>query len=349
MKEMRRCAMIQGNGIVTIKEEEIPELKENEVLLRVHASLISPGTEIGYVASLRQNNDEKVKDAKFGYSNAGEIIAVKGDVKGFKVGQRVAAMGAGYAIHSDYSCVPVNMLTPIPEDMSYEEASFACLGATALQAVRRTEVQLGEYGLVAGLGIVGNLAAQLYSIAGARVLGWEGMEFRIDLAKSCGINNIVSIKEENYVEQSKEFFKLYGSDFALMAFGGNATPAFNNIKSCMKVSQDGHEMGRIVLVGGCKIEVGGGAYSGNLDIRASSRTGAGYHDNAYEYGKDYPNCFVQFTTERNLREIVSLIHEGRLKVEPMITHRLPLSQANEAADLLINTPNKAMAIILTME
>ncbi|MFA6104179.1 MAG: hypothetical protein WCV67_14445 [Victivallaceae bacterium] len=48
----------------------------------------------------------------------------------------------------------------------------------------------------------------------------------------------------------------------------------------MKVSADTHAMGRIILVGGCKINLGSGAYSGNRDIRATSRTGAGYKDHA---------------------------------------------------------------------
>jgi threonine dehydrogenase-like Zn-dependent dehydrogenase len=138
-------------------------------------------------------------------------------------------------------------------------------------------------------------------------------------------------------------------DFAMLAFGGTATDALQQVMKSMKVSADGHAMGRIVLIGGCKVEIGGGAWSGNLDFLASSRTGAGYHDDAWEYGKDYPATFVQFTTQRNLQEIVRLISEKRLLVDPMITHRLPLSEVGQAADLLLNQPNQAMGIILQMK
>jgi threonine dehydrogenase-like Zn-dependent dehydrogenase len=58
---------------------------------------------------------------------------------------------------------------------------------------------------------------------------------------------------------------------------------------------------------------------------------------------------VQFTTQRNLQEIVRLINEKRLLVDPMITHRLPLSEVGQAADLLLNQPNQAMGIILQMK
>lgn len=144
---------------------------------------------------------------------------------------------------------------------------------------------------------------------------------------------------------------MQGADFAIFAFGGNADEAFKSVLECMKVSADGHQMGRITLVGGCKFEVGGGSYSGNIDIRASSRTGPGYHDHDYEYGRfgtDYPNGFIQFTTKRNLREIISLIDEKRLLVSPMTTHHFRLENIAEAVQELIDHPGRAMGVVLNM-
>ena len=107
-------------------------------------------------------------------------------------------------------------------------------------------------------------------------------------------------------------------------------------------------MGRIVLVGGCEIRFAGGDRFGNADIRSAARTGAGYHDPDYEYGRDYPAAFVQFTTQRHLCEIVNLINEERLRVDPMTTHTLPLEEVARAADLLIEHPDRALGIILKM-
>ena len=339
---------ITGNGTVTTFEEEIPELKENETLIKVHASLISPGTEMSGVKTLREKPDLEMKPRNFGYANAGEIIEIRGDAKGLKKGMRVAAMGGGGAWHTNYACVPVNLIVPIPDTVSYEDAAYACLGATSLQAVRRTEPQLGEYGIVLGLGIVGNLASQLCQLSGSRVIAWEGFSSRIDIAAKCNIKNVANFREADTVEAAKNFCAPYGADFAIMAFGGKATDAFNNTMKCMKVSADGHAMGRITLVGGCEITMSGGAASGNVDVRAASRTGAGYHDDAYEYGKDYPAAFVQFTTQRNLREIIALISEKRLLVNPMTTHRMPLEDVGKAADLLVESPDKALGIVLQM-
>ncbi|MFA6930121.1 MAG: zinc-binding alcohol dehydrogenase [Lentisphaeria bacterium] len=347
MLNKRMIALIDPAGEVSAREEEIPELKEHEVLIRVHASLISPGTEMNLPRQRRVTPDPEGKNVYFGYANAGEIIAVQGDVKDLAVGMRVAAMGGG-AKHTNYACVPVNLVTPIPASVTYEQAAFACLGATALQGIRRTQPQLGEYGAVLGLGIVGNLCCQLSTLSGAHMLGWEGLQNRIEIAQACGISHTVDFRSEDAVVASQAASAPYGLDFAMLAFGGMATDALNQVMKAMKVSADGHAMGRIILIGGCKVEIGGGAYSGNLDFLASSRTGAGYHDDAWEYGKDYPAAFVPFSTQRNLQEIIRLLAEKRLHVDPMITHRLPLAQVGQAAELLLNHPDQALGIILQM-
>ena len=331
-----------------VRKAELPDLTSGEVRIKVHSSLISPGTEIAGVKSRREEPDPEAEPGVFGYANAGEIVETKGDCKELEVGMRVAAMGGGKALHANYANVPVNLVVPIPESVTSEQAAYACLAATSLQGVRRTVPQLGEYGAVLGAGIVGNLAAQLYQLSGARIIVWEGMEERISIARECGIEDFVNFRTQDTVEATTAFAAPYGLDFAMLAFGGSATATWDSLKSCMKVSADGHQMGRVILIGGCKIEVGGGAFSGNLDLRASSRTGAGYHDPAYEYGKDYPNAFVPFTTQRNLREVISLISEKRLIVDPMTTHEFPLEKVGDAVDLLLTCPEKALGVILQM-
>ena len=343
----RTVAVVTSKGEVIARREDVRELKDNEVLIDVECSLISPGTEMNLPRMRRETPGGN--DVVFGYANAGTIIDTKGDVKNLKKGMRVAAMGGGFAVHGSIACVPVNLVMPIPDSITFEQAAYACLGVTAMQGVRRADVSLGSYGMVLGLGLVGNLACQLFQAAGARVIGWEGISERIKIAKKCGIANTVNFKRADAVEATKAFCAPYGADFAMLAFGGNATAPLQSAMNCMKVSADGHAMGNIVLIGGCKVEVGGGAWSGNLDFRASSRTGAGYHDSAWEYGKDYPDAFVQFTTQRNLREFINLMVEKKVKVDPMTTHRIYIDDVADAAELLLNHPNKAVGVILQMK
>jgi threonine dehydrogenase-like Zn-dependent dehydrogenase len=344
----RIAAGVTGKGEVLAREVAFAPLKPNEARIKVHASLISPGTEMNLVKIRRATPDPKVDFTVFGYANAGEVIEVNGDCKEFKPGMRVFCMGGGGANHANYANVPVNMMVPLPDNVTYEQAVYACLGATSLQAIHRTHVELGEYGMVLGLGIVGNLAAQLAQLSGARVLAWEAMPSRLKTAARCKIKNTVNFKKADPVKASREFAAPHGMDFAVIAFGGEATAAFDQVKDSMKVSSDTHQMGRVTLVGGCKINIVGGAGCGNLDILSSARTGPGYYDKAWEYGQDFPNAFIQFHTNRNLREIIALIAEKRLLVDPMTTHKIPLAEVGSAAELLINTPDKAMGIVLEM-
>ena len=83
MEKICKAAFITYNGQVECREVPITELKDNEVLVKVHASLISPGTEMNTPRALRQKpGEDKNFTMQFGYSSAGEIIAVKGDSGG---------------------------------------------------------------------------------------------------------------------------------------------------------------------------------------------------------------------------------------------------------------------------
>lgn len=58
---------------------------------------------------------------------------------------------------------------------------------------------------------------------------------------------------------------------------------------------------------------------------------------------------MPFTTRRNLQEIIRLMEEGRLAIDPMTTHHVPLREVAQAVDLLIDHPDQALGVILSME
>jgi threonine dehydrogenase-like Zn-dependent dehydrogenase len=348
----RIVGIITETGKVTTRREPIPAPGDGEALVQVAVSLISPGTEMNDVKERRSGRSAGGRRTggpnPFGYAVAGEIMEPPAGSSTLSKGMRVAAMGAGYALHTNIACVPVNLIVGLPEAVSFSQGVYACLGATAIQCVRRTEARLGEYGVVVGMGIVGNLIAQLGRESGSRIIGWESLPNRRKIAAACGITLSLSPGEGDPVEETRLFSQPHGLDFAVFAFGGEASDTLSKVVKCMKLSADGHRMGRITLVGGCNVSVRGGSSMGNLDIRASSRTGPGYHDPSYERGQTYPAGFVPFDTRRNLEEVVRLIEEKRLLVDPMTTHRIPLDEIGGAAELLIDRPNEALGVILEM-
>ncbi|MCM8772074.1 MAG: zinc-binding dehydrogenase [Candidatus Omnitrophica bacterium] len=346
--EKRICAFYNYKGEVFIEEEPIPKLKDGEILVKVYASLISSGTEIGNIRWLRKNpNPTKFEKKPFGYSNSGVVIEVGKGCKNFKIGDRVACMGANYALHANYACIPQNLCVHLPEELSFEEGSFCHLGATSLWGIRRGKLEIGENVAVVGLGIIGQLICQLSKISGCHVIGWDRYDLRLKKAKENGADEVVNIEKENVVEKTKKFSRNYGIDTGFICFGGEGTKTFELLVETMKTAPDTHKMGKIVIIGGVKLNISFPTFLGNINIYPSSRTGPGYHDENWEYGKDYPEVFVQWNTKRNLEEILILIKERRLNVKSLITHKFPLTEISYACEKLIEHPEECLGVIIT--
>jgi len=334
-------------GDVFIDEEEIPGLKEGEVLVKVYSSLISPGTELGGIKNLRKSPDiSHFEKRPFGYSNSGVIVEIGKGCKNFKEGDKVACMGGNYAFHTNYAIIPQNLCIKIPDEVSFEEASFCHLAATALHAVRRGKIEIGENILVVGLGIIGQIICQLSKISGARVIGWDRYDMRLEKAIENGIGKIVNIEKEEPVKKTIEFSRGYGIDTSFICFGGEGTSTFNLLVETMKTAPDTHKMGKMVIVGGVELNLKFPTFLGNIDIYPSSRTGPGYHDERWEHGDDYPSVFVQWDTKRNLEEILLLVKEKRLNVKSLITDIFPLAEISKACEKIINHPDKTLGVVL---
>jgi len=342
----RRVAGIDGRGQFVLVEDDIPAPERGQVLVRNEATLISPGTELMSVKPRREKPDPKAPVRKFGYSSAGIVIEAGEGCDDIPVGLEVACMGGGYALHSDYVVVPRNLMVPKPENLSFEEAAFAHLGATALHAVQRGELRIGENLLVVGLGILGQLCVQLGKASGAHVVAMDLFGMRRDLATDGGADAVLGASDNN-VEKVNEFTRGYGLDCAIVAFGGNASDVVQQVPQMMKLSPDGHPMGRMVIVGGAQFQTRNWPVAvGNMDIRPSSRPGPGYHDKEWEHGRDYPPVFVEWHTKRNLEEVLRFVVEGRLKVDMLVTHRLALEDFAEGAEALVSAPDTALGVIL---
>ena len=341
----RKVAAIDGNGRGLCIEEEMPDLGAGEVLVEVRASLISPGSELGRVKKMRAEPEPARKPRPFGYTNAGIVAEVGVGVKQFRPGERVACMGGGYALHADWAVVPQNLCVTVPEGVSFDVAASVHLAATGLHAVRRTAPLYGENGMVVGLGIVGQFAAQFAQLSGCHVMGVDNFPRRREIALSTGIEAAVDAVGEDPEERAAKFTDGYGMDFGIVAFGGEATDAFEGVYRSLKQAPDTHKMGRIVLVGGARVTHGFGAALGNVDVRSAARTGPGYHDEDYERGRDYPRVFVEWPTQRNLAECLRAMAAGKLQVESLYSHQFKLDQTAAAVDALVDNPAEALGVL----
>lgn len=349
MSKTRKVVMKSNAGLISTEEQETPAPKPGQLLIEVHASMVSPGTELGGMKQRRENPGDGAQKHQFGYTNAGIVIGKEGDCDEFEIGDRVAGMGGGYALHATYACVPHNLCAKMPENVKFEEAASVHLTATAIHAVQRGRIRIGENVVIAGLGMLGQLASQIAKTAGAYVIGLDKFPLRLKIAEKSGIDKAINVSETDPIQIAQEFTNGYGMDCGIIAFGGDATSAFQQIRSMLKIAPDTHRMGRIVIVGGASITHGFAAGLGNVDVISAARTGPGYHDEDYEHGADYPPVLVPWPTQRNLELSLRLISEGKVNLQHIITDIVPIDQASDACDKLIMTPDQALGVIFTMK
>jgi len=351
MSDKRIVAARMGDGRIGLVEQDVPELRPGTVRVQVHASLVSPGTELGGWRALAAERDKPRPDAEprpFGYANAGVVQAVGEGVERFKPGHRVACMGGGYALHTNHAVVPHHLCVALPDNVTFAQGAYGHLAATALNGLRRGGAELGEHAAVLGLGVVGQLTAMLYQRAGNFVIGWDTIRRRVEIARRWGIDAAVVVGADDEVAATKAFTRGEGLDTAVLAFGGDANAAMQAVYQCLKCTPDGHPVGRVVVLGGVRFEYGRGPIT-NADIRRAGRTGPGYHDEAWEHGPDYPPVFMRWTTRTNLELIMRLIGEGRLNVDCLTTHTIPLADVEAAVAAILDAPDEILGVVFTME
>ena len=136
----------------------------------------------GLASTLSEIEGKLAAGEPTGYSAAGVVLEIGAGVDDLRPGARVACAGSQWAHHAEVVCVPRNLTVPIPGNLEFAEASTVTLGAIALQGVRRAAPTLGETFVVIGLGILGQLTAQLLLTHGCRVIGTDLDAGRIQLA-----------------------------------------------------------------------------------------------------------------------------------------------------------------------
>ena len=308
-----------------VREAPLPALEPGMVLIRSHASGISAGTELGSFVGKPRPAVVEEPWRTFGYQAAGVVEAVGEGVTRVAVGQRVAGMGAGYALHADRVVVPQNLCVALPESVAFADAAFVALAATAFHAVRRGDVVFGESVGVWGLGMLGQLVARVCAAAGATVAGHDPAEKRRALAPL-----------------SAEVGPL---DAAFLCFGGEASGALKEIVTQMRQAPDTHRSGRVVLVGGATVTHGFGAALGNVELRSAARTGPGYHDKAWERGADYPAVSVRWDTQTHLQLFVRWLVEGKLNLTGLYSN-VPLEDAPAACYALMDRPHEHLGVVI---
>jgi len=345
-------------GETSVVEVPLPTIKQGTALVHTSVSLVSAGTErmvvefaekslVGKARSrpdlVRQVIDKARRegllttvDAAFnrldqpmalGYSSAGTIMALGEGMDGFKVGDRVACAGGGYAVHAEYAVVPKNLLAVLPPEVGFDEAAFATLGAIALHGFRLAKPQVGERVAVIGLGLLGLLMVGIAKAAGCLVFGVDLDPERVERAVKSGAEAVIRGQAE---DAALSFSRGRGVDSVLICAD---TASDDPITLGGTIARD---RANVVAVGAVGLNIPRRIYfEKELNFINSRSYGPGRYDPEYEEsGVDYPLGYVRWTEGRNLEAIIDLIAGGALNVKTLISHRYPIEDAPQAYDLI---------------
>jgi predicted dehydrogenase/threonine dehydrogenase-like Zn-dependent dehydrogenase len=356
---MRQLSQNLRTGKLSVDDVPAPGVQAGQVLVQAAYSLISAGTERTKIDTGRKSllgkamarpdqvrqvlasaqqlglkaTYEKVKTrldsrSSLGYSAAGIVLGLGAGTQEFHLGDRVACGGAT-AAHAEVISVPKNLCVHVPDQVSLEQAAYTTVGAIALQGVRQADLRLGEWAVVVGLGLLGQLTVQLLKAAGCYVIGFDLSESRCSLAVQMGADSALSsagaLKAQVGLLTSSK-----GVDAVLITAG---TPSNQPVELAGEICR---EKGRVVVVGAVGLTIPREPYyHKELDLRLSRSYGPGRYDPAYEEkGLDYPYGYVRWTEQRNMQSFLALVAEGRIDLTSLTTHHFRLEEAGKAYALI---------------
>ena len=310
--------------VLQLKEVEKPTPKDNEVLIRTHATTVTSGdwrvrslnVPVGFgLISRLFFGVSRPRQPILGTELAGEIESVGKDVNKFKVGDQVFAFsGASMGCHAEYKCMPEDGAVALkPPNLTYDEAAAISFGGTtALDFLRRGKLQRGERVLVNGAsGGVGTAAVQLARHFGADVTGVCSTA-NVALVRSLGATHVIDYTKEDFTRNGETY------DVIVDTVG---TAPFSRSKDSLK------EGGRLLLVLGGLPDM--------LPIPWVSMTSS-------------KKIIAGPAAERaeDLRFLAELAQAGEFR--PVIDRRYPFEQIAEA-HRYVDTGRKKGNVIITLE
>ncbi|MGC5566076.1 bi-domain-containing oxidoreductase [Streptomyces sp. FR-108] len=369
---MKQVVQNYKSGELALLDVPVPGCKPGGVLVRSAFSLISTGTELmkvseagmSMVGKARSRPDQVAKVMQsvatngvpatyrkvmgkldsytpLGYSLCGVVEQVGPGIDDVKVGDLVACAGNEHALHAELNWVPKNLYTPVPDGLAPRHAAFGTVGSIAMQGVRQGEPQLGEVALVIGLGLIGQLVAQLLTASGVRVVGADPDPARCALAERLGAAACGDPASAAVEAAVAELTDGHGVDQVYLAAGGGSNQP---VELAARLCRD---RGRVVDIGKCRLDLPWNAYyEKELDVRFSRSYGPGRYDPAYELeGRDYPIGYVRWTERRNLACFLDLLARDRVDVEPLISHVADFDDAVGTYQRLKDGELKAVAVL----
>lgn len=340
-----KAVLFYGPGDIRFEEIDRPKAAPGEVIVEIRIALTC-GTDL---KTYKRGHPVMIQKAPtvFGHELAGVISEVGEGVKGFSVGQRVVAANSApcnrcfycrrghhnlcesieflNGAYAEYVAIPARIVEqnflPIPDGVAFRQAALVEPLACTINGIERSNIRLGDTVCIIGQGPIGLMLTQLAKLKGARVIAVDRVPFRLEKARQCGADELVDASAvSDPVEAVRSLTPSgLGADVVIEAVGLPET-----WEQAIAMTRRG---GLANLFGGPR---GGSAIT--VDTHRI------HYDEVDIVG-------VFHHTPHYIRTAMSLIANGQIDADALITHEMPLERLEEALQLVAKGDALKVAIV----
>lgn len=345
---MGKVVTFFGPRKVGITEYEDAILNPNEVRLQTLYSGISAGTELThyrgsnvYLHKLWKDTDRLFLSTEgttsktypifgSGYEECGKVVELGSAVTKVKCGDVVYGTWqhrTHHIVNEEYAAGRL-----LPSSLDPILGIFSQMTAIAYNGVLDAAVRLGETVAIFGLGVPGQICAQMLKRSGARVIGVDRLDTRLAFGQNQGwVDITVDGKQDQVAEKIKEITNHKGVDIAIEVSGSYAAlhEAIRSVVYSGKIVSLGFYQG-----GGQSLFLGEEFHHNRINLVCSQISGVS------------PELSNRWNVDRMVRRGIELQAEGVLNLKPLISHRFPLAQVADAYRLLDEQSDQAMQVVI---
>jgi len=349
MSEGKMLGMkLPGNSTVAVGEHDIPVPGPGQVLLKMKAASLC-GSDLKFIY---HEHTDKTGGARYdnviaGHEPSGQVVAVGEDVKDFKPGDKVVVyhiQGCGYCDEcrkgffincqepgrraygwqrdgalAEYMVADESTCIHLTDFLTYEDgAMIACGFGTAYQGLLRANVSGNDQVVVMGLGPVGQAVAMVAKALGAKVIGVDISEERMEMTKQIGADTVL-YGDDTVVSKIMEMTGGKGVEVAIDCSGSSV-----GRHRCLEVAK---MWGNVVFLG----------EQGTVSFEPSPLL---LHKNLTLHGS-------WVTSMSNMEKLVELLDRKKIHPSEIITHRFPLEETPQAFEIFAT--GKTGKVVINME
>jgi 2-desacetyl-2-hydroxyethyl bacteriochlorophyllide A dehydrogenase len=331
---MNKKIVFKDTETVIFSDAETPVVSAPEdILIQTSASIVSAGTELSIWAGMESWAPLPTTP---GYGSVGKVLEIGKSVDNVVPGDLIFTHGPHQNI-----ALAKNYAQKIPDGLDPNVAVLTRMAGVSITSVLVSDRKIGDTVAVCGLGLVGNLAAQLFALSGCSVVGIDVSPARLKAMQACGVDTVLDGK----TDMAKTLKELTGGRGVHAFVDATGLPAI--IESSIDSIAPG---GECILLGTPR-----GAYQGDLvpllrsiHLANQSIQLKGAHEWLFpRYRSQTKDSLISI--EQNNEKLLHLFADGKLITDPLLTHVISPEEAPSAYEALRNRDESYLGVVFNWD